>query len=110
MVGFLIDLLVAFNVFGLVWLIASRLFKHFGREVRKMGNLVLGVGVYALPPIVFFVVSRLTTVESGAGPGFIPFSDPGFLVALTTTVLAGLSWGTIFWIRAEKPTAAGIAA
>ena len=110
MVGFLIDLLVAFHVFGLVWLIASSLFKRFGHEVRKMGNLFLGAAVYALPPMVFFVLSRLTTVETGSGPNFIPFSDPGFLVALATTVLAGAAWGTVFWIRAPKPTTAGIAA
>ena len=109
-VGFGIDLLVAFNFFGLIWALATTVLSKLGREVRNAWHLLLGFAVFFLPPAVFFSITRALATQSDYGPEFIPVSDSGFLIAIASTFVAGLAWGTVFWLRAPKPQTAGIAA
>lgn len=93
-----------FAAVGLATFVAVRFFggaQLFGSAIRAP---LVGILIVATVAIVTFAVAS-SFMEVGS------FADYLRSISLWgELVLAGAAWGTVFWIRAPKPTTAGIAA
>ncbi|WP_417497745.1 hypothetical protein [Maricaulis sp.] len=98
-------------LFGIVWFVVERMgaemIARFGLPVRLIGASVLWAvltSIASLPPL--FAVGQAFTW--GFGP--LLSGAPTTPVAASLFLIPGAAWGIVFWIRAPKPTTAGIAA
>ena len=96
-IGYLIGL-------GLPALIVSR----FARVNRAWGSLVSALAVGVLLASVAFVIVWVGYLMIAPLIGIA--SEPVTMEVWLELAIAGLAWGTVFWLRAPKPQTAGIAA
>ncbi|WP_203294417.1 hypothetical protein [Maricaulis parjimensis] len=112
---------VALLVLGVpLWIGVQKIFAVFGRSTAGAAGVLSAVSAFG----VLFLAMWLALFQTDwfafqrAGEQSVVWdlaamlgllTMPGILVILGGAVI-GAAWGTVFWIRAPKPTTAGIAA
>ena len=104
--GLLVAIPFVMLFLGVVWLVAKRLADWAGFVVDGQRNSWLGA-VIGLALTVSMLGSMLLQGPAEFVDGF---GFAGIVGLLAFGFFPAFAWGTVFWIRAPKPTTAGIAA
>ena len=87
------------------WMVWERAFPRLRARLGRASSLLGG------PLVALAVGSAALVVRATAWFGdfkYNPIGETSFYLAVSA--IAGAIWGTVFWLRAPKPTTAGIAA
>ena len=106
LIGFVANLLVGGSLAGLIWFGVSRLSSPSVSSLRA--HVIQGVAVVALITLVILAVMAVISGLAVVGQSIDSVVE--IILGVTGLILAGAAWGTVSWIRAPKPTTAGIAA
>jgi predicted permease len=95
-----VSFIIILAILGAIWALASFGLRRISMERGAVSNVLTGVisGGFFL-----MVISLIAIALNPDGPNWSAIRYLMFL-------LAGAAWGAVFWIRAPKPTTAGIAA